>query len=74
VCGGKVGLVGPTMLRTVAGSVVCGGEVFAMGSLDELIITTSTAIANSGKGTLYYSCISFNLEAGVFGLFVASYE
>jgi hypothetical protein len=40
-CGGKVCLVEPTMLRTVAGSVVCGREVFAMGSLDELIITTS---------------------------------
>jgi len=43
-CGGKVGLVGPTMLRTVARSVVCGGEVFAMGSLDKLIITTSTLL------------------------------
>jgi len=43
-CGGKVGLVGPTMLRTVAGSAVCGGEVFAMGSLDKLIITTSTLL------------------------------
>ena len=43
-CGGKVCLIGPTMLRTVAGSVVCGGEVFAMGSLGELIITTSTLL------------------------------
>ena len=31
------------------------------------------AIDNSGKGTLYYSCILFNLRADVFGLFGASY-
>lgn len=31
------------------------------------------AIDNFGKGTLYYSCILFNLGAGVFGLFGASY-
>ena len=42
VGGGKVGLVGLTMLRMAAGPVVCDGEVFAMGSLDKLVITIST--------------------------------
>lgn len=41
-CGGNVGLVGPTMLGMVAGSVVCSGEFSVMGSLDKLIIITST--------------------------------
>ena len=31
------------------------------------------AIGNSGKGILCHSCVLFNLGAGVFGLFVASY-
>jgi len=44
VCGGKVGLVGPAMLRIVAGSVARGREVFAMGSLDKLIITINTLL------------------------------
>ena len=33
-------MLGPTMLRMAAGSVVCSGEFFAMGSLDKLIIIT----------------------------------
>lgn len=43
-CGGKIGLMGPKMLRMVAGSVVCSGEFFVMGSLDKLIIITSTLL------------------------------
>lgn len=37
------------------------------------VLKNPQAIDNSGKGTLYYNCILFNLGAGLFGLFVASY-
>ena len=37
------------------------------------VLKNLRAIDNSGRGILYYSCILFNLGAGVFGLFGASY-